>query len=60
MKCNQLSLRVESAVLAELKTEAERMGIPYQAFIGSILHRYVHYELIDRKTVALLKDIKAS
>lgn len=55
-----ISLRLEGSLLAALKTEAERLGIPYQTFIGSVLHQYVTGELISRKTVELLKQIKAS
>ncbi len=44
-----ISIRVDGAVLGALKTEAERQGIPYQTFIGSLLHRYVHGELVDKK-----------
>jgi hypothetical protein len=47
-------------VLAVLKTEAERLGIPYQTYIGSVLYRIAHGELIDRKTVDLLKQLKVS
>jgi hypothetical protein len=32
-------------------------GIPYQTLIGSILHQYAADELIDRKTVDLLKKM---
>jgi hypothetical protein len=44
-------------VLAVLKTEAERLGIPYQTYIGSVLYRFAHGELIDRNTVDLLKQL---
>lgn len=53
-----INIRLDGAVLAALQTEAFRMGIPYQTFIGSILHRYVANELIDKKTVDLLKRLK--
>jgi len=46
-----ISIRLEGSLLAELKTEAERLGLPYQSFIGSILHRYVKGELVDVKAV---------
>ena len=39
--------------MAELRTEAQRLGIPYQTFIGSILHRYVRGQLIDPKSADL-------
>jgi predicted DNA binding CopG/RHH family protein len=48
-----ISIRLEGSVLADLRSEAERLGIPYQTFIGSILHRYVHGELLDRKEINL-------
>jgi predicted DNA binding CopG/RHH family protein len=48
-----ISIRLEGSVLVDLRSEAERLGIPYQTFIGSILHRYVHGELLDRKEIDL-------
>ena len=55
-----ISLRLDGSVLAEIKTEALRMGIPYQTLIGSILHRYVNDEWVDRKTLQLIKSLKKS
>ena len=46
-----ISIRLDGSLLAELKTEAERLGMPYQSYIGSILHRYVEGELVDLKSV---------
>lgn len=48
-----ISIRLDGSVLADLRTEAERLGIPYQTFIGSILHRYTQQELVDRKAINL-------
>jgi hypothetical protein len=45
---------------AVLKVEAERLGIPYQTYIGSVLYRIAHGELIDRKTVDRLKQLRVS
>jgi predicted DNA binding CopG/RHH family protein len=53
-----LSLRLDGSALAALRTEAHRLGIPYQTFIGSILHRYVTGELIDRKSAELVKILR--
>jgi hypothetical protein len=44
--------------LLEYKTEAARLGMPYQTLIGSLLHRYVHGELIDRKIIKATKEFK--
>ena len=55
-----ISIRLDGSVLAVLKTEADRLGIPYQTYIGSVLYRFAQGELIDRKTVDLLKQLKVS
>lgn len=54
-----ISIRVDGSVLSSLKSEAERLGLPYQTHIGSLLHQYVHGELIEKKAVALLNKLKA-
>jgi predicted DNA binding CopG/RHH family protein len=55
-----ISIRIDGSVLAALKTEAERQGIPYQTFIGSLLHRYVHGELLDKKSIEIIKLLKTA
>lgn len=44
-----ISIRLDGNDLADLKREAERMGLPYQTLICSVLHRFVTGELIDKK-----------
>lgn len=46
-----ISIRIDGSDLADLKSEAERLGMPYQTLIGSILHRYANGELVDLKSV---------
>ena len=53
-----ISIRLDGGDLALLREEAERMGIPYQTLLGSVLHRYVHGELVDKKSVAMLRKLK--
>ena len=53
-----ISIRLDGGELSELRTEAERLGIPYQTLIGSILHRYVSGELVDRASPELKKLLK--
>jgi predicted DNA binding CopG/RHH family protein len=55
-----VGLRLDSSDLALLKSEAERRGIPYQTLVGSILHQYLNDELIERKTVEVLKKLNVS
>lgn len=54
-----VSLRLDGSDLAQLKTEAEKRGIPYQTLLGSILHEYLSGELVEKKTVRMLQKLKA-
>jgi predicted DNA binding CopG/RHH family protein len=54
-----ISIRLDAIDLAEIKTEAYRLGIPYQTLIGSVLHRYVTGELVDLKSVDVAKLLKS-
>jgi predicted DNA binding CopG/RHH family protein len=53
-----ISIRLDGSELAEIRTEAERLGVPYQTLISSILHRYVAGELVDRSSPDLKKLLK--
>ncbi|MCB0370017.1 MAG: hypothetical protein KDD45_11485 [Bdellovibrionales bacterium] len=53
-----ISIRIDGGELAEIRTEAERLGLPYQTLISSILHRYVAGELVDRSSPDLKKLLK--
>ncbi len=55
-----IGLRLDGSDLALLKSEAERLGIPYQTLLGSIIHQYVNGDLVEKKTVALLKELQAA
>jgi len=55
-----ISIRVDGSDLAALKSEAIRLGIPYQTFVGSVLHRYVTGELLDKKALEIAKQIKSA
>jgi len=43
-----MSIRLDAITVDGIKSEAERMGLPYQTLINSILHRFVTGELVDR------------
>ena len=49
-----ISLKMDANNLADVKTEAERLGMPYQTLLNSIIHRYIHGELIDKKDLKRL------
>jgi uncharacterized protein (DUF4415 family) len=43
-----ISIRLDTMVLCDIKDEADRMGLPYQTLINSILHRFVTGQLVDK------------
>ncbi len=55
-----ISIRLDGGILAALKTEAERLGLPYQTLIGSLLHRYSTGELIDKETAIKLASLRTA
>lgn len=54
-----ISLRLDGGDLSKLREEADRLGLPYQTLLGSIVHRYVTGELIEKRSVELLKTLSA-
>ena len=46
-----ISLRVNSQDIEQLKLRAEQEGIPYQTLISSILHKFVTDQLLDQKEI---------
>ena len=46
-----ISLRVNSQDLDQLKFKAEKEGIPYQTLISSVLHKFVTEQLVDQKAI---------
>jgi len=45
-----VNIRLDAKVIIGIKDEADRLGIPYQTLINSILHRFVAGELIDKNS----------
>ena len=56
-KNKSISLRISSYDLDKLKEKAERVGIPYQTLINSVLHKYVSNQLFDEDEI--IKSISA-
>jgi hypothetical protein len=52
-----ISIRLDGGVLADLRSEAERLGLPYQTLISSVLYRYIKGELVDLKAIDLRQII---
>ena len=51
-----ISLRVNSQDLEQLKFKAEREGVPYQTLISSVLHKFVTEQLVDQN--AIIKSLQ--
>ena len=43
-----ITIRLDAIVLDEIKNEADRMGLPYQTLVNSVLHRFTTGELVDK------------
>ena len=43
-----INIRLDAIVVCDIRDEAERMGIPYQTLINSILHRFATGQLVDK------------
>ncbi len=54
------SIRLDGSILAWYKAEAKRQGIPYQTLIGSVLHRFARFELVDRADVIRIQGVKGA
>ncbi len=56
----QVCIRLDGSDLAMLREEADRVGLPYQTLLKSIVHQFVTGNLIEKKTVALLKKLNSA
>lgn len=55
-----ISLRLDGGILASLKDEAAKKGLPYQTLISSILFQYASGEFLEKSLVDLINETKAS
>ena len=46
-----ISLRVNSHDLEQLKLKAEKEGLPYQTLLSSIIHKFVTDQLVDQRSI---------
>jgi predicted DNA binding CopG/RHH family protein len=42
-KDKRLNIRISARDLSELQRRAVREGLPYQTFVSSIIHKFIHY-----------------
>lgn len=46
LKSKNINLRLQPATIVQLKSKAEKLGMPYQTLAASILHRYATGQII--------------
>jgi predicted DNA binding CopG/RHH family protein len=61
-KNRSISLRISNYDLEKLKEKAELVGMPYQALINSVLHKYITNQLLEEEEIikALSSQIEIS
>jgi hypothetical protein len=52
-----INIRISAETLALLRLSAESLGLGYQTLIGSIIHRFAHGQLIERKELQDLIEL---
>ena len=45
----RVNLRISSKLLSEIKAEADRKGLNYQALMKSVLHQYINGDLVEKR-----------
>ena len=50
-KSRSISLRISNYDLEKLKEKADRVGIPYQTLINSVLHKYITNQLLEEDEI---------
>lgn len=48
----KMNIRIDPFELEKIKEEAERVGLKYQTFVKSILHKYLTGQLVDKDRIA--------
>ena len=63
-----VNLRLDAIIVGDLKDKAEKLtrdaeicleklGLPYQTLINSVLKQYLNGELVSRETVSMVKEL---
>ncbi len=52
----KMNIRIDEFELEKIKEFAENEGLKYQAFVKSVVHKYITGQLIDKRSVNLLSN----
>lgn len=50
-------LRLDAIIVSDIKEKAEKMGLPYQTLINSVLKQYLNGEFVSKETVSIFKEM---
>ena len=50
-------LRLDAIIVSDIKEKAEKMGLPYQTLINSVLKQYLNGEFVSKETVSMVKEM---
>lgn len=52
-----IHLRLDAIIVSDIKEKAEKMGLPYQTLINSVLKQYLNGEFVSKETISIFKEI---
>ena len=52
-----IHLRLDAIIVSDIKEKDEKMGLPYQTLINSVLKQYLNGELVSKETISIFKEI---
>ncbi len=52
-KETKMNIRIDEFELEKIKEYANNEGLKYQAFIKSVVHRYITGQLVDKRNISL-------
>ena len=50
-------LRLDAIIVSDIKEKAEKMGLPYQTLINSVLKQYLNGEFVSKEAVSMVKEM---
>ncbi len=55
-KETKMNIRIDEFELEKIKEFADSEGLKYQAFVKSVVHKYITGQLIDKRNISLLNN----
>ncbi len=55
-KETKMNIRIDEFELEKIKEFADSEGLKYQAFVKSVVHKYITGQLVDKRNISLLNN----